>query len=103
VPTPPAATSGECPLPHKKHYSFPTQIDGVENFKFLVSHSAPAPGGSVIAQAILDSQARSPVYKCTDRAASGGLETECDIVEGPDVIAQPVNQEAGTRALSRRG
>ncbi|KAL3444709.1 hypothetical protein BJX65DRAFT_310706 [Aspergillus insuetus] len=73
-------------------FNFPTQIDDIENFKFLVGHWAPAPVGSVIAQAILNSHAGTPVYKCTDRAAPIGLETDCEIVEGSDVIAQPVKQ-----------
>ncbi|KAL3485272.1 hypothetical protein BJX62DRAFT_243117 [Aspergillus germanicus] len=88
-----AATSDWIPCTNRSFsFSFPTQIDDLENFKFLVSHSAPAPVGSVIAHANLNSHAGTPVYKCTDRAAPVGLETDCEIVEGSDVIAQPVNQ-----------
>ncbi|KAL2795554.1 hypothetical protein BJX66DRAFT_336889 [Aspergillus keveii] len=73
-------------------FNFATQIDDIEYFKFLVGHLAAAPIGSVIAQDILNHYAGSPVYRCTDRAAPIGLETDFEIVDGSDVIAQPVKR-----------
>ncbi|KAL4936607.1 hypothetical protein BDV06DRAFT_227727 [Aspergillus oleicola] len=73
-------------------FNFPTGISDVEDFNFLIAHSAPEPVGSVIARAILNSHAGTPVYICKTPGATPGTETECNIVEGSDVVAQPVNQ-----------
>ncbi|KAL4967795.1 uncharacterized protein BDV14DRAFT_197437 [Aspergillus stella-maris] len=73
-------------------FTFPTGIDDVEDFDVLISHSAPEPVGSVIARAILNSHAGTPVYVCKTPGETPGTQTEGAIVEGSDVIAQPVNQ-----------
>ncbi|KAL3473031.1 hypothetical protein BJX99DRAFT_261714 [Aspergillus californicus] len=73
-------------------FNFPTGMPDVEDFTFLIGHSAPTPVGSVITQAILNSHAGTPIYVCHSPGATAGTATQCDVNENSGVIAAPVNQ-----------
>ncbi|KAL5338620.1 hypothetical protein BJX70DRAFT_398566 [Aspergillus crustosus] len=72
-------------------FNFPTGLDDIEAFDFLVGHSAPAPAGSVIGSAHLNSHAGTSVYVCKD-GATAGVEKECNVSADSGVAVQPVNQ-----------
>ncbi|KAJ0414652.1 hypothetical protein BJY00DRAFT_294621 [Aspergillus carlsbadensis] len=74
-------------------FNFPSGIADIEEFEFLISHAAPPPASSVITRAVLNSHAGTPVYVCQTPGETPGVQEECAITEGSDVIAQPVNAQ----------
>jgi hypothetical protein len=69
----------------------PPGITDIEKFEFLISHAVPPPTSSVIARAVLNSHAGTPVYVCQTPGEAAGAQEECAITEGSDVIAEPVS------------
>ncbi|KAL3450326.1 hypothetical protein BJX65DRAFT_305168 [Aspergillus insuetus] len=72
-------------------FNFPSGIADIEEFEFLISHAVPPPAASVVTRAVLNSHAGTPVYVCKTPGETPGVEEECAITEGSDVIAGPVS------------
>ncbi|KAL3490662.1 hypothetical protein BJX62DRAFT_237948 [Aspergillus germanicus] len=51
----------------------------------------PPPAARVVTRAVLNSHVGTPVYVCRTPGETAGVQEECAITEGSDVIAEPVS------------